>query len=119
MHIPIIPHGCLMHVEFSYSFNPMLRVTLNGQLLRRWVFVAGVNRGGHERYEKRCIFRIDGGVPDIRNFSSEASGPRWDTPESSTTAQLVRIVNPTAKRPKRPKSPDKPKAKVIMCLLQV
>ena len=40
----------------SYDFNSLLYVTLNGQILRRWVFIADVTRGSHERYENHWVW---------------------------------------------------------------
>ena len=64
-------------------------------------------------------YLVDVGVPEIRNFSKVAIGPRRDIPESPTIAQLKRIVNPTSKKSKTKKVADNHKANVIMCLAVV
>ena len=64
-------------------------------------------------------YLVDVGVPEIRNFSKVAIGPRRDIPESPTIAQPSRIVNPTSEKSKKAKVDDKPRAKVITRLLQV
>ena len=38
------PYRGVENDAYSYAFNPMLCVTLNGQILRRWVFVVDVTR---------------------------------------------------------------------------